>query len=446
MYSQTLQKNKLVNQKMQGLDYRLGLEVSGTRSLGFYVYMIFLLSFFLHMPARIQVLAEIRFDLLLMITTLFFVIVDRVPKGGEPDKISKYLYILFTYIIISLPFVKWPGSVINKNLLLYTKAVVFFFFTANVIRTRKDLKVFMTVFILCQVFRVFEPVWLHITTGYWGSATDMGGQIILARLSGSPADVVNPNGLAWVIVSTIPFLFFLTKRKPFIIRMLIYAVLLIFMYALQLTQSRSGLIGLVVVIGGIIWKSKNKVIWIALTVLTAAIIFARLDPLSQDRYLSIYRDDVKGAGTAQARVVGWGSGLKAVFNKPIVGHGLGTSLEVSANVIGRYVYEHNLYLEVLQEIGIIGFAIFMMYLKSIIKSFFIVRKRIFQEISSSKAFLIDMVEALQVWVVLTLTFSMASYGLNEYTWYLFGGISVVLLRLTEKSQEEAMKGAVSATN
>lgn len=398
------------------------------------------------MPARIQFLAAIRFDLLLMLATLFFVVVDKAPKGEEPDKISKCLYILLTYIIISIPFVKWPGSVIKVNLLFYIRAVCFFFFTANVIRKEKDLKIFMAVFVLCQVFRVFEPVWLHITTGYWGSATSMDkwGTVILNRLSGGPYDIINPNGLAWVIVSAIPFMFFLTRHNTFILRLLYYVSFAIFIYALGLTESRSGMVGIAVVIGGMIWKSKNKFMWILISLVGAAVIFLSMGELSQERYLSIYRKDVKGAHTTQLRINGWISGIKAVWDKPIVGHGIGTSSEVGMNISGTGIIAHNLYIEVLQEIGIIGFIIFMKYIKSMIESFFIVKKRLLRS-SLRDNFLFGMVDAMQVWMILALIFGMASYGLGEQTWYFFGGICVVLLRLTEKNREGASENALNTT-
>jgi len=447
MYSQTFQQNKSVNPRVRNSTYQLGLDAINTRPISFYLYVIFLVSFFLHMPARIQFLADIRFDLILMLGTLFFVVVDKAPKGEEPDNISKNLYILLAYIIISIPFVKWPGSVIKVNLLFYIRAVCFFFFTVNVIRSEKDLKIFMAVFVLCQVFRVFEPVWLHITTGYWGSATSMNkyGTIVLDRLSGGPYDIINPNGLAWVIVSAIPFMFFLTRHNSFMLRLLYYVSFAIFIYALELSESRSGMVGIAVVTGGMIWKSKNKIMWILISSVAAAVIFFSLGELSQERYLSIYRTDVKGARTAKLRVDGWISGIKAVWDKPIVGHGIGTSPEVGVNLSGTGIIAHNLYIEILQEIGIIGFIIFFKYVKSMIESFFIVKKRLLSS-SLRDNFLIGMVDAMQVWMTLALIFGMASYGLGEHTWYFFGGICVVLLRLTEKRGEGTPENVLNTKN
>ena len=45
------------------------------------------------------------------------------------------------------------------------------------------------------------------------------------------------------------------------------------------------------------------------------------------------------------------------------------------------------------------------------------------------AILLWLPKALLVWVGMCLLFSLASYGLSEYQWYLFGGLAVVTSRL-----------------
>lgn len=443
MSKQTLKQHQFVKPAIQSQSHQKKYETDESRTISFYLYMLFLISYFLHLPARISFLGFIRFDLLLMTAIVFAIIANKPNKGNVTDRISTILYCLLLYIFVSLPFVEWPGSVLNKNIFIFIKALVFFFFTVNIIRTNKDMKTFMIVFISCQLFRVLEPTWLHITTGYWGSTTHMGGGEFLDRLSGGPYDIINPNGLAWVIVSIIPFMFFLTRGKSFKVKFLFYVSFLICIYALVLTESRSGMVGLAIIIAGIIWKSKAKILLIILTIVIAVIVYANLDPLSQDRYLSIFRKDVKGAQTAQGRIDSWSTELQSVLHRPIVGHGLGTSVEVGANILGYGQISHNLYIEVLQELGIIGFTIFVLYIINIFKSFLLIKKRILKASYDSDIFLVEMVNAMQVWIVLALIFSMASYGLSEYTWYLFGGISAVLLRLTETKQEEPISNVLS---
>jgi hypothetical protein len=61
------------------------------------------------------------------------------------------------------------------------------------------------------------------------------------------------------------------------------------------------------------------------------------------------------------------------------------------------------------------------------------------------SFVPRLIDAMQVWLIMNLVFSFASYGLSSYEWYLFGGLSVVLQRLAESGakteQDKAPAGA-----
>ena len=48
-----------------------------------------------------------------------------------------------------------------------------------------------------------------MTNAYWGDAAHIGGGEFLNRLSGAPSDVINPNGLAFVIIIALPFMYLL---------------------------------------------------------------------------------------------------------------------------------------------------------------------------------------------------------------------------------------------
>src|SRR5690606_2805265 len=159
-------------------------------SFCFSVYIYFLIDFFLHLSARIPGYGVIRPTLLLVVIISFslFMQRDRLKDVGK-NQAYKSIIILIGYIIVSLPFVKWPGSVIKNNMPDFVKAVVFFFFTLYIIDSEKRLKIFLLVFVGCQVIRVLEPLYLNITEGYWGSRTYLGDGEFAQRLSGAPSDV-----------------------------------------------------------------------------------------------------------------------------------------------------------------------------------------------------------------------------------------------------------------
>jgi putative inorganic carbon (hco3(-)) transporter len=394
------------------------------------LYLMYCISIFIRLPARFDALALVRIDFVLIavISLLIFLDAEKKKNKEKVNTSARLLSMLIIYVFVTLPFVEWPGSVLHTNSLIYLQGLLFFFFSVQTLTTEDRLKTFVSVFLACQLFRVAEPLYLHFTEGYWGSMTNMGGSTLemMNRLSGSPYDIVNPNGLAFIIASVLPFLYFLPATGGAIVRLGSLALLPPLMYALVLTASRTGIVAVVAVLFGIFVKSKRKLILLAVAVVGVILIYGQLSDIQKDRYLSIGKDD---AETAKERTMGVIRDFEVAMRKPIFGHGLGTSLEANFNATGVAQLSHNLYTELLQELGIVGLLIFFVYIKSIITNYAAALKQ-FKE--SPPGYLLQLTHALQVWLLMNLVFSLASYGLSSYEWYLFGGLSVVLARLASR--------------
>ena len=157
----------------------------------------------------------------------------------------------------------------------------------------------------------------------------------MPRLSGAPADIINSNGLAFVILTILPFIHFWASGSRSVARWLVYlSVAGLCGYALVLTGSRSGIVGLGVVLLGFIWLSKRR--WLAAVLVIGVVVYflSGLESLQQQRFQSLYRDDVVGSETAHGRIEGVKIDFGTALAAPLFGFGLGTSLEASANVTG----------------------------------------------------------------------------------------------------------------
>ncbi|MBE9528373.1 MAG: O-antigen ligase family protein [Proteobacteria bacterium] len=416
----------------------------------FAIFILFTASYFLHLTSRIPALGLIRFDFILIFVVLGLAILSgsfsRYQKNLQPTRLLLYLLL---FILVTIPFVEWPGSVINYGIVNFSKVAIFFFFITIIIDTEKRLKIFVTVFLLCQTFRILEPVFLHITTGYWGDiaySTINAEQQSLNRLSGAPHDVVNANQFAWVINSTLPFIYYLLWQSVKTLKILAILLFPIFVYALLLTGSRSGLLSLllIVIIIMLLGKNKSKKIIIGTVIFIPMILFiaGNLSPELGERYLSIIDRDVAGGASAAGRVTALSKNFSTVSNKPFIGHGLGTSQEISANFGGggRAMLTHDLYVEVLQELGLAGFIIFALYIKAVIISLLRAR-RILMDLSSEHSWLLNLVTATLVWLGMHLFYSLSCFGLSSWEWYLFGGIATVCLKLAQEyaSNEDAVQ-------
>jgi putative inorganic carbon (HCO3(-)) transporter len=404
------------------------------QALGFGLYLVFVCSWFLHLPARFPALAAVRADLVLVCVILAACLATRNEDADDTAnrQTRRMLWCLLAYAALSAPLVEWPGSVIKIGIPQFFKAFVFFYFTSALVTTPRRLKWLLTVFVVCESFRVLEPLYLHVTQGYWGSRASMANWEAMDRLSGAPDDVVNPNGLASIVLTIVPLWHYLTGRSlP--ARLAYVATLPLLLYALVLTASRSGMIGLAGIMALVWVKSRHKVLLTAVTACAIAFAIPRLSADMTDRYVSIFDNTARNAATAGERSEGLWQDVEVVKRRPLFGHGLGTSKEANAHFGAFDRPSHNLYTEVAQELGIVGLGIFLMFMWSLLAGL----RRAGLAIRGAPAappIVQSLVAALQVWFGMDLLFSLASYGLSSYDWYMMAGLIEVVHRLTPSAQ------------
>src|SRR5690606_32457708 len=155
------------------------------------------------------------------------------------------------------------------------------------IDTEFRLKWFVGVFLFCQIFRVLEPLYLNVTQGYWGSATSLSNNEFADRLSGAPADVINPNELGFVIVTIIPFLHYIVFPRNLKFKFLYIFLMPLLFYALVLAMSRGAFIALFVIGFFILKDSKRKSRLLVVTVIGIVLALSMMASVQRDRYLSL---------------------------------------------------------------------------------------------------------------------------------------------------------------
>lgn len=394
----------------------------------FFLYCYFLVDFFLHLSARIPGYGVIRPTLLLvLLLTLLLVLQREKFKGWTKDPVIKAILAFIIYLAISLPFVEWAGSVVRNNLSEFVKAIVFLFFTVLIVDSEKRLKIFLIVFVGCQLIRILEPLFLNISEGYWGSRTHLGDGEFSQRLSGAPSDVINPNELGFVIVTVIPFLHYLLWAGRLKAKLVYLVVMPALLYALILTQSRGAMLALLVV-GWMVFKaSRHKIGLIALAVAVALAGWSVMSGEHKDRYLSLIgMSDSANTASAEGRLLGMVKEFKLGLNRPVVGHGLGTTAEAKANILGKRQAAHNFYAELLIETGILGLVFFLRFL---VKVYNKLREngRLLDNAQEDDliAFYRRLNQALVAVFWMYVVYSSNYWGLSQYYWYLFAGLTIV---------------------
>ncbi len=414
----------------------------GERDAAFYLFCVFIVSYFTHLAARVPALGTLHIDLLLAGATALAIAFSgtRRRKGPAPkmDPVARQLWVLLAYIIVTIPFVEWPGSVVH-NLQDYAKSLCFFFFVVATVDTTRKLRVLITVYTVAQVFRVIEPLEMHIRGGYWGSFTSLGNWEYMDRLAGSPFDIINPNGLGFVIIMTLPLLHLILKPDTPMRKALLAGLVGAMCYALVLSASRSGMLGLVFLGVLLVWNSKNRAAWLTVGAVVIVASIALMSDLQRERYVSIFSHKAKGGATAEDRVNGVIGDFKVSLRRPFFGHGLGTSAEANSHFRGEDLPSHNLYTEVAEELGYVGLVLLLGLIWGFIQACLRAQRIVSATPMTDPRlrFLHEVAVALVVVVGVDLFFSFAAFGFSEPYWYFFGGLSVATARLAVKLVPEA---------
>jgi O-Antigen ligase len=406
---------------------------------------LYIVSFFLHFSARIEGIAVIRPDLILVIVISVSLLTQSSKLSGRlSNEPGKYLKYFLVYLALSLPLVEWPGSVLRSSVPDFVKAIIFFYFTVTIIDTHARLKLFINVFVFCQLFRVLEPLYLNLTEGYTGSVTFIGESGFVGRLAGAPSDVINPNGLAFVIVIVFCFIHYLWGSSRFRLKMMYFLTIPALLYALLLTLSRSGFLALVVGGWDIFLKSKRKMTMIILALVTLGILWNNMSYIQRDRYLSLIGgSETASAKTAQSRISGFTKSFTLVKNNPLFGYGIGTSFEAFYNVSRQAHVSHIFYMEAWIETGLIGLIILMLFVFAIYKSIKetqLLLKAFESTLDGNSMnqnmdiihYYTNFNSALHSCFWVYLIFSFAQYGISEFHWYLLAALAILVNKEIKK--------------
>lgn len=206
--------------------------------------------------------------------------------------------------------------------------------------------------------------------------------IVVAVISGVSLDQLQGNrlflsGLGFhanelglmLLLASGPLLFMTFRLQHSLLKTISLAIFVLVSGALVLTFSRGAFVGFLVVVGAfLVSRRQFHVMMVGVAVVAAALLFApdaiktRLSAgLSESSasYVSGNMNDKLTAG----RVASWELLSPDVLKSPLWGRGLGSTAWTNAVKQGRYTasHPHNLYLEILLDVGIAGFVCILFF-------------------------------------------------------------------------------------
>lgn len=329
-----------------------------------YLVGLYLISFYLELHLRKPILAEIRFQFLFgaVVGALCFFKLFKQKINYPLTALTKSAFVMIGIMGIYTLYSFDPdtSSRVYSDRVLKFALVAFFIYSA--VDKIEDLRII--------VFSLFL-VWLKLgQEGIfgWASGNLMWENQGIMRLHGSTPMFRHPNSLSGFAVGCLPFCFFFyfaLQNRLFKWAILGLAASCLLM--ILTTGSRTGYVALVLCFIVFIMSFKKYRLALLLVGISLSILAYVSAPIQyQERFHSIFTGEEREGRSSETRLQIIQDAVK-VFAEYPMGVGVGAFPSVRWNMFGRSQDTHNLYLEVLTNIGWIGFISFLLFIFYLLK-------------------------------------------------------------------------------
>lgn len=249
---------------------------------------------------------------------------------------------VFKYVFLFMAAIDYFDSRVRiKRYLLYMAGICFFIALDGIIQYTAGADIIR--------HRVIDPLdHLHRVSASFVHSNDLGAYLV-------------------VMLAVILSLFFSSKRA-FKQRLLIFLVILPVAWSLLKTQSRGAWLSFVIAAIFLFSLKSKKILVLMLLLLLASPLI--LPDSVKERFSDIAAYNT--AGTTWERVKLWQGSIDMVKVHPVLGFGVNTYTknftDYASEDYPEVKYTHNSYLHMATEIGVIGTAIFIIFLLSLIVS------------------------------------------------------------------------------
>jgi putative inorganic carbon (hco3(-)) transporter len=176
----------------------------------------------------------------------------------------------------------------------------------------------------------------------------------------------NANEDAYALILLLPLALILSSTSKWLPRIVLWGVASTYLLAIYLTFSRGGLVGLFAVLALFGWKQKSILLKILMVAgLAASVLVVSLFWNRKDNF-----DDLGKDTTVNQRIATIKAGFAMFLDKPVLGVGPGCSMVAYPLYVPKDAHcgcqdqlvVHNAFMQVLSEMGAIGFVVFMAFL------------------------------------------------------------------------------------
>lgn len=398
--------------------------------VGFYIF-----AFYLELHFRISSLEAIRFQFIYGAFVGGLCFISFLKSSAKHEKLSSvtktvflFLLIMGIYTIFSLDR---PVSIpIYIDRVIKFALVAFFIYTAT--NKVEDLRVIVAFMLLA---------WLKIgQEGFWGWYT---GNLVwenqgIPRLHGSTTMYAHPNSYSGFAVGCLPYaIFLLMCVRSNLLRL---GLLMLFCFSLLIvvnTGSRTGYVA--VLLGSVFFflklkKGKFKIILLALLTFSLAATF--VPEHYKERFFSIFTGEEKEGASSKKRIEIINDAVEVYKAYPL-GVGIQAFPKVRDEMFGRTQDTHNLYLEILTNLGPAGLIVFGIFINQLIRLNKQNIAALRQEPESvDQGFLLALCKATIGFICVRLLLGLFGMDLYEIYWWVALGFTLAITKLSNRMLRE----------
>lgn len=256
-------------------------------------------------------------------------------------------------ILLTVPTSVWPGGTVHVFTDRFIKLALIFMLMVNSVTSPKRIERICWIIVLAFGY-VSALAWRDYVLGrnlYEGH-----------RVGGAAGGFFeNPNDLALNIAAFLPLAMMYVKRPgPFAKRVLCAVIVVLMLGAVVFTKSRSGLLGLMVMLAVFLLVTRSVTPTMVLaTIVAGMLVIPALPQTFWERMASITDESKDETGSREARRVLLEQAWELFLDRPITGVGAGQFRNYGPpGRAQKWRVTHNVLLEMASELGVFGLLAF----------------------------------------------------------------------------------------
>lgn len=392
----------------------------------------YMVCLYCNLPLHFKVLSEIRYEPIIAIAGFIRVLLvkDAFKKISlRYDKINLYLFYFLMTIALSFSFAwdykySWNSEVYDfiGVLLLYMMILIS-------VNDQKNIKILIWGYVILFAFITYEPIYYYMTGTEMGwSKIEEYGIVYKGRagiLSGHVAMANNMNQMIPIA------LFSMISIRSKIMRIPAAIPLVIFFTGLLISKSRGGVVGFIGFIVLLTYYSENRF----RNAIFGGFLILLLLLVSGSFISTLERVDAVATGD---RLIGLINGIEMVLKGHIIGVGPGCYPLARGYYFGYTMEAHNIYGEIIGELGIPGAIAGFFLLWGVIKN----NREILAKLKTANndnQYLYNITMGIHLSLIVRLFISLATHGLYILHWYLVAAMSIIIGKMIiNKNEKDTM--------